>query len=992
MSQSAKNILISVAVGLIIFLILAIGYNLKLIPISINVSNTVNSIQKQVDQLGIDFLGQIQIERAKMKDLAENSFIVDSFQSQVITDKVYSEVYEYTIRNKNCYGITFVNNEKTIFFVYPPYATKRKGMILATEYFNFFLTKEYSILPFQTSKEASTTDEIVLGYPIQKNGKILGLALFHYSGTSLLSEPIKKSTLNIKGLAFVKAYNMIVLNVTKQILEEKDRLSDIMATIEHENKTIGPVKVGNSKYYFFTNQIGKSGKQVVILPAEKVGTPLIVQVVISFYLITIIILITYVLLAFFFTPKEEEVEIKGTKYYKKPDEFEELKNKEEEEEFLSAISSEEKKKDFFFEEIKPEKPIDTALKSLVEEVSQKKSPLEVSLEEEYVFAPTEDLNIEQIPEIEKEGEEEPFKSEELSLEKEEENIELPEISTEQTKEEIELPQITIEQTEENIELPEIEEEEVIVDKEFTEKESVLPTLEDLEESKKEYGESIDNIKLNEELPEEIVSVSEEMKSLEEIEDQEVFEENIEEKLELPEIGEEETIKEEIEEKIELPEIKEEEIIEKETEEEEYKKEEEFTIPPLEEFSSGEEEKYEIEEEKSSKKDEFDFTELPDLEEENKMLEEEVKVEEEMKPLDQMEIPEFIEEKGLENIEEAAETEEIKEISEMNETEQIMPEVSEFEIPEEIKNIKEEMQPLDQMEIPEIEEIEEKEETIGEIPEIPKEKDINEEISLENEDLELPTIEDLDKEIPPMAISESNQVNENLDKMPEDFLENEPIGSISEELETEEDLSKKINEEENEFFGDISSDEISLSAEELENVAKVSDNVPSEDISGEQENIEDLELPKIDEIDFNETEEVSSTATTVELPYDDLCSSFVSKYNVDAIAFFKSEMDVFTCGGTSDKRFAKIQFEADEPIIEKLSSLRKDIFIPEGINKFQPLLQKDEELFSEFNAMYIHGIFDEGQLLGAIFIFTSSENQKDKEEYFHIASKLSELIA
>ncbi|MEJ5273569.1 MAG: hypothetical protein WH035_05520, partial [Spirochaetota bacterium] len=140
-----------------------------------------------------------------------------------------------------------------------------------------------------------------------------------------------------------------------------------------------------------------------------------------------------------------------------------------------------------------------------------------------------------------------------------------------------------------------------------------------------------------------------------------------------------------------------------------------------------------------------------------------------------------------------------------------------------------------------------------------------------------------------------------------------------------------------------------------------------------------------------TDEVSST-TTVELPYDDLCSSFVSKYNVDAIAFFKSEMDVFTCGGASDKRFAKIQFEADEPIIEKLSSLRKDIFIPEGIDKFQPLLQKDEELFSEFNAMYIHGIFDEGQLLGAIFIFTSTENQKDKEEYFHIASKLSELIA
>ncbi|MFN3411873.1 MAG: hypothetical protein ACK4YF_06930, partial [Exilispira sp.] len=522
MNQSAKNILISFCVGIIIFLILAIGYNLKIIPISINISNTIQSLQKQVDQLGIEFLGQIQIERSKMKDLAENSFIVDSFANQIITDKVYSEVYEYTIRNKNCYGITFVNNEKTIFFVYPPYASKRKGMVLASEYFNYFLTKEYSILPFQTSKELQSSDEIVLGYPVQKDGKILGLALFHYSGTSLLSEPVKRSSLSIKGFAFIKAYNMIVFNINKDILDQKDRLSDILMTIEEENRTIGPIKIKNLKYYFFSNQIGKSGKQVVVIPADKVGTPVVVQVVIAFYLITIIILITYVLLAFFFTKKEEEIDLKGRKFYQKEPELEQIKNIEEEEEFLSAVSSEEKKKDFFFEEVKSEKPIDTAFKSLVEEVSQKKSSLEVSLDEEYIFNPPETITTE------------------------------------------ELPKIPIEKKEETFELPDISGEEVVEEKDFEKKETGLPTLEELEESKEEYKDfefvqsdeleikdekinlSEEELTINEkikdkenetfELPEEIINISQEMKTLDQMEIPEIEQQQVEENIELPEIS------------------------------------------------------------------------------------------------------------------------------------------------------------------------------------------------------------------------------------------------------------------------------------------------------------------------------------------------------------------------------------------------------------------------------------------------------------------------
>ena len=127
MSQSMKNIILAVSIGIIIFLLLAIGYNLKIIPISINVSNNIATVQKQVDQLGIDFLGQIQIEKSKIKQLSENSFIVDSFANKVITDKVYSSIYEFTSTNKNCFEVTFVGNDRNIFFVYPPYASKEKG-------------------------------------------------------------------------------------------------------------------------------------------------------------------------------------------------------------------------------------------------------------------------------------------------------------------------------------------------------------------------------------------------------------------------------------------------------------------------------------------------------------------------------------------------------------------------------------------------------------------------------------------------------------------------------------------------------------------------------------------------------------------------------------------------------------------------------------------------------------------------------------------------
>lgn len=968
MSQSLKNILISVFVGIIIFLILAIGYNLKIIPISINVSNTIQSIQKQVDQIGIEFLGQVQIERAKMKDLAENSFIIDSFANQIITDKVYSEVYEYTVRNKNCYGITFVNNDKTIFFVYPPYASKRKGMVIASEYFNFFLTKEYSILPFQTPKEAQTTDEIVLGYPIQKDGKILGIALFHYSGTSLLTEPIKKTSLSIKGLAFVKSYNMIVFNVGKNILEEKDRFTDILAAVNEDNKTIGPIKVGDSKYYFFSSQISKSGKQVVVIPYEKVGTPLVVQIVISFYLITIIILITYVLLAFFFSPKEEKVELQGNKYYQKPPEFEEIKNEEEEEEFLSAVSSEEKKKDFFFEEVKSEKPLDTALKSLVEEVSQKKSPLEVTLDEQYVFTPPEPLTSE------------------------------------------ELPEISLESKEENIQLPDIEEEEVIEEKEFEKSTNELPSLEELEESKESYTElgKEPEIQAKEEfeLPEEVVSISEEMKTLEEMEIPEIQQENIEEK------GIEEIEINEKSDTFVIPDIGEEKATENEFTEE---------LPPLEDFSEieQEEKKTEIE---VGEVEETGFTELPEIESQTETFE----------------IPESIDQTSVEE-EKLPSLEDLVEIKEEEVTNE-----------EQSLNIESSVEPLHKeesefTELPELEQVEEKMNIGAEdlnITENPVEEDYSVE---KNEEFEIPPIEDLDKELPSMEIPSPI---DNIDKIPEEILDMEPIGSIAEELETEksnenftEEVNvelKNISEEESEFFGDISSEEIALSAEELENVTKDVDQIlenneemelpeiKEEDINNsydeikpdienmeelslpeineediektieesksEPEGIENLDLPEINEEDFkNADSSYTETITSNELPYDDLCSSFVSKYQVDEIAFYKAEGDVFTCSGSSNPGFSEIQFEIDEPIIEKLSTLRKDIFIPEGINKFEPLLQKKEELFSNMNAMYVHGIFDEGQLLGAIFIFSSKSNEKDKEEYYHIATKLAELL-
>ncbi len=994
MSQSAKNILISIFLGLILFLILAIGYNLKIIPISINVSNTIQSIQKQVDQIGIEFLGQLQIERAKMKDLTENSFIVDSFENQIITDKVYSEVYEYTIRNKNCYGITFVNNEKTIFFVYPPYASKRKGMVIASDYFNNFLTKEYSILPFQTSKEIQETDEVVLGYPVQKNGKVLGLALFHYSGTSLLAEPIKKSPLSIKKFVFVRQYNMIIYNVEKELLEQKTRFSDVLTSIEESNKTLGPVKIGETKYYFFSSQVGKSGKHVVVLPYNKVGTPLIVQVVISFYLLTIIILIIYVLLAFFFSPKEEQIDVQGNKYYKKPEQYEELKNEQEEEEFLSAVSSDEKKKDFFFEEVNTEKTLDKSFKSLVEDVTQKKSPLEVTLEEEYLFNPPE------VPVTE--------------------STELPEFSTEKTQEELSLSETGFE---ENIE-------QIQEGKEFELKGSELPSLEELEASKEEYKqeESFEKPTENQEfeLPEEVVSIKEEIKELESMELPEIGEEKLEEQIEQPVQVEEEVeenqsnqipqVAEKVEEKLEevesihetMPEINPEEI----------------SLPDLEDQTILEE---------SKENEDLNFNKLKSSEEELPTLEElvaeenneipSVEISEEIPPLE--DFSSLTEEKPKTTAETFAEEE-----SSFTE----LPKIEELEANEEF-NIEKPYEESISAEIT-------GKETVEELEEI-------EQAEQKTEEFEIPPIEELEEKLP------DEQIEKNLQEMPsslDEFSDIEPIGSLSEELEIEDkqqgeqiqeiqneekmeekseeisnEMVEDLKEEESEFFGDISSDEIALSTEELENVTKevekqeleetyqqtglenetiagkendmenaaIEDIVPESLNTNEEsqdlnvENLEDLNFPEISEDEFKDLN--TEVAIEKKLPFDDICSSFALKYNIDAIAFYKAEPDFFTCSGTSDSNFYEIQFDKDEPIIEKLATLRKDIYIPEGINRFEPLLQKNSELFSEMNSMYVHGIFDEGQLLGVIFIFSRQGNEKEKEEYYHISSKLAESL-
>ena len=976
MSQSMKNIILAVSIGIIIFLLLAIGYNLKIIPISINVSNNITTVQKQVDQLGIDFLGQIQIEKSKIKQLSENSFIVDSFANKVITDKVYSSIYEFTSTNKNCFEVTFVGNDRNIFFVYPPYASKRKGLSIASEYFNSFLTKDYLILPFVSANELKASDEMVLSYPVQKDGKTLGLMLLHYSGTSLISQMFSKVNLPVKNFVFVRQLNMVVYNVPAELSADNKLFSDLLFTVEQSNRAVGPVKIGKDKYYLFSTMVGDNGKHVLIFPANKIGTPLIVQIVVSFYLITIIILIAYVILSFFVNPKEETSHEKVSTYYKKP-EYEEIKDQEEEEEFLSSVSSEEKKKDFFFEEVKPEKEIDEAFKSLVDEVSTKKSPLEVSLDEEYVFTPPAGL--------------------------ENEKLKVSEIPVEETK----VEESTIEEAEfemptlENEKLPSIDEEvtlggkeaEIESEVENAEKfsKSSLPSLEELEEISKD-NENYEKIEDEFQLPEEVLNIEDEMKQLKEFEGDLDVEQNLTESQ-----PEEIQISADLKEKKEkTPEAFEEELPPLE-DLSEFSEEEK--LPSLEELVEEDQKNVEVKEENV-----FDetagFEQLPEIEEQEfekepaegiELESEEKKEEFEIPPLEDLENLGNIEDTEMiipettgEAAEEKLEIGNIEEEAEIMPTEIVIEQKAEEEIPiEGIENkpVSEGTVDLDEF-------------SSENIPSQEKESEgdfFNDKIS---DDISLST-EELEK----VAASVSETDIENNFETPEnissDIFEEEKTegadkssGSITEDLDIPEFSDEDIGnleglDKENFTFSEPEEEQKKDIFDDLSNVNK-EEALP--DLPEDLETDIGLLEPSSDDELYSATQKIESKTT-----FDDICSSFSSKHNLDNIAFYRAEGDLFVCNGSSDERFHNISFSRDEPLIEKLINLRKDIFIPEGLNKFQPLLSKNRELFENSSSMYMKGIFDEGELLGIIFIFSNIGNEKDKEEYYHIASKVAEMV-
>lgn len=976
MSQSMKNIILSVSIGIIIFLILAIGYNLKIIPISINVSNNITTVQKQVDQLGIDFLGQIQIEKSKIKQLSENSFIVDSFASKVITDKVYSSIYEFTSTNRSCFEVTFVGNDRNIFFVYPPYASKRKGLSIASEYFNSFLTKDYLILPFVSANDLKASDELVLSYPVLKDGKTLGLMLLHYSGTSLISQMFSKVDLPVKNFVFVRQLNMIVYNVPAELSTDNKLFSDLLVTAEQSNRAVGPVKIGKDKYYLFSTMVGDNGKHVLIFPASKIGTPLIVQIVVSFYLITIIILIAYVILSFFINPKEETSPEKVSNYYKRP-EYEEIKDQEEEEEFLSSVSSEEKKKDFFFEEVKPEKEIDEAFKSLVDEVSTKKSPLEVSLDEEYVFTPPAGMENEELKVSE--NPEEETKVEESTIEEAE--LEMPSLEDEKLPSLDEEATLGVKESEIESELKQAEEL----------SQSGLPSLEELEG----YTQDIENYEKVEDefqLPEEVLNIEDEMKQLKEFESDLNITQNFSEAQPL-EVETSAGLKQSSEETIETSEEK---------------------LPPLEDFSEfSEEEKLPSleelveEDQKGSEVKEENvldeaagFEQLPEMEEQEfeKEPSEGIETESEEKK-EEFEVPPLEDLENLGNIED---------------TDMIIPETTSEPSEEklDIGNIEEEAEIMPTEII-----IEQKTEE-----EIPIEGIENKPVSEGTVDLDEFSSENIPSQ---EEESEGDFFN---DKISDDIsLSTEELekvaasvsgSDIEDNFETPENISSNIFEEENPEGADKSSDSITedldipeFSDEDIGNLEGFDKGTPVfteseeeqkkdafDNLSNENEEEtlpdlpDDLETdigllePSSDDELYSATQKLESKTT-----FDDICSSFSSKHNLDNIAFYRAEGDLFVCNGASDERFHNISFSRDEPLIEKLISLRKDIFIPEGLNSFQPLLNKNRELFENSSSMYMKGIFDEGELLGIIFIFSNIGNEKDKEEYYHIASKVAEMV-
>ena len=356
---------------------------------------------------------------------------------------------------------------------------------------------------------------------------------------------------------------------------------------------------------------------------------------------------------------------------------------------------------------------------------------------------------------------------------------------------------------------------------------------------------------------------------------------------------------------------------------------------------------------------------------------------------------------------------IKDISGKSKTETIIK-----EIPEEIEDFN--------IELPSLKRDEEK-----------FKENIDKEIKFE-EEIELPSLEDVSLEEKAPEITEFEESEEKVETE-EEFelpsLDEETLKDLSKEGEIEsfEEKSTEISEEEIELPSLEETKEETTLEEKLPEISEEEIELPSLEEAKEETTFEEklpesleeeIELPSLEEASLeepkfeekipkttsltNEEEEASIDETQIALsddelsnifedsetlqisPYDQISREYATNFKVDNIFIFKNENNIFNIIGSS-KDNINISFSYDEPIIQKLTELKKDIYIPQGIYKFQPLLEKNEEFISQIEGIYLKPKFEGPKLEYIIAFFLNRGKSYDKDMLLNISNKIAALI-
>ncbi|MCX8059029.1 MAG: hypothetical protein N3A58_06405 [Spirochaetes bacterium] len=277
--------------------------------------------------------------------------------------------------------------------------------------------------------------------------------------------------------------------------------------------------------------------------------------------------------------------------------------------------------------------------------------------------------------------------------------------------------------------------------------------------------------------------------------------------------------------------------------------------------------------------------------------------------------------------------------------------------------------------------------------------LEEEPKISEEEIELPSLEEqtlIEEKIPESLEAEEELELPKLDEETLSSFDQQP----TEEIELKEEKSSEfelpeLSEEIVSTEEEKTSEEIELpSLEEEPKISEEEIELPSleEQTLTEEKIPESLETEDKDiALSDKEISDIFQDAETKQIsPFDQISKEYAINFKIDNIIILKNENNKFVTVGSSNENFS-LTFDNDEPLIEKLLELKKDIYIPQGIYKFKPLLDKDEDFFSNIDGIYLKPKFEGIKLNNIICFFLKKGKTYDKEILLNIANKISALI-